>query len=226
VERRIAVVAALPPDGGEHAAINCRLVEELARRPGLAVQAFADRPADAGWTLRQLETPAGVPVHPLAALDAVEDFAGPFDDVVYLLADDAHHTGSLAALRRRRGGIVVAHDAYLAGLYGHAERTGALHEGLGAVARAAYGDLVASGFDADRPLPGPEARRLGILLCRDAAAHCRLLLASPTAAALARLDARAPDRPKIIAVPDDPVALADRIYELLPAAPGWAGSEV
>jgi hypothetical protein len=215
----VAVAAALPPDGGARAASSFRLIEALARRSDLEVHAFADRPGDAGRTPRRLEGPPGVPVHPLAALDAVEDCEGPFDDVVYVLADDAHHTGSLAVLRRRRGGIVVAHDAYLAGLYGHAHRTGALREGLGGVVRAAYGDLVASGFDADRPLPGPEARRLGILLCRDAAAHCRVLLTSPTAAALARLDARAPDRPKIIAVPDDPPVLADQIYDLLPAAP-------
>jgi hypothetical protein len=164
----------------------------------------------------------------LAALEAVEECDGPFDDFVYVLADDEHHTGCLAALRRRRDGIVVAHDPYLAGLYGHAQRTGALREGLGDVVRTNYGELVASGFDADRALPAPEARRLGILLCRDAVAHSRQFVAtSPTAATLARLDARAADRPKIgFVAGGDGAALADRVYELLLGAAPRPGPAV
>ena len=120
------------------------------------------------------------------------------------------------ALRRRRGGIVVAHDPYLAGLYGHAQRTGALHEGLGEVIRASYGDLVASGFDADRPLPGAEARRLGILLARDVLAHCRrLVVTRPSDATLADLDAALADRAKIHLAGAEPAAVADALYEMV-----------
>jgi hypothetical protein len=210
----VAVAAALPPDGGTRAVANAGLIAALARRADLEVHAFADRPAGAGRTTRRPEAPAGVPVHPLAALEAVEECDGPFDDVVYLLADDEHHTGCLAALRHRRDGIVVAHDPYLSSLYGHAQRTGALHEGLGAVVRTNYGDLVASGFDADRPLPAPEARRLGILLCRDTVAHSRLFLTTSAAdAALAALDAAPADRAKIRFAGAEPAAVADILYE-------------
>ena len=79
---------------------------------------------------RELTDPTGVPVHPLAALEAVEGLEGRFDAVVYVVADDADHTGCLAALRRRQDGVVVAHQATLSELYGHAARSGALADGL------------------------------------------------------------------------------------------------
>jgi len=220
--RRVAVCAALPPDGGDRAGANRALVEALGRRADVDVHAFADRPTGAGRARRTPAPIPGVTVHPLAALDAVEEYAGPFDAVVYVLADDVHHTGCMAALRRRRDGIVVAHDAYLSDLYGHAERSGALPQRIGAVVRAAYGDLVASGFDADEPVTATEARRLGILLARDAVACSRLFLtAGPGAAALVRLDARAGDRAKVEGVAvtggadDHGRALGDRLYEWL-----------
>ena len=115
-------------------------------------------------------------VHPLAALEAVEGLDGRFDAVVYSLADDDHHTGCLAALRRRRDGVVVARDVALAGLYGHAARSGGLADGLAGTIRAAYGEAVHPGVGAGDIAPGREARRLGILLTRDVLAHCRGLL--------------------------------------------------
>jgi glycosyltransferase involved in cell wall biosynthesis len=209
---RLAVAAALPPDGGPRAAWNRQLLEELSRRPDVEVHAFTDRPATAGREPAKPDVPAGVSVHPLGSLEAVERCDGPFHGVVYVLADDEHHSGTLAALRRRRDGVVITHDAYLSDLYGHAERTGALHEGIGQIVRASYGDLVASGFDADRPLRAEEARRLGILFGRDAVAHsARFIASSVRIGDLVRLDAAAGDRPKIT-VADGAAAVADEIY--------------
>jgi hypothetical protein len=205
-------VTALPPDGGPRAAWNRQLLEELSRRPGVDVHAFADRPASAGREPGKPDVPAAVSVHPLGSLEAVERCDGPFHGVVYVLADDDHHSGTLAALRRRRDGVVITHDAYLSDLYGHAERTGALHERIGRIVRASYGGLVASGFDADRPLPPEEARRLGILFSRDAVAYsARFIASSASIGDLVRLDAAAGDRPKIT-VADSTAAVAAEIY--------------
>ena len=172
---------------------------------------------------RPLADPAGVPVHPLAALEAVEGLHGRFDAVVYVVADDADHTGCLAALRRRRDGVVVTHSAMLSELYGHAARSGGLADGLEGTIRSAYGDGVHPGVGAGGAIPRAEARRLGILLTRDVLAHChRLLVTGETDAALADLDAAPGDRARIQLVGPDPAAVADALYEFVSAS-GAAG---
>ncbi|HYH47994.1 MAG TPA: glycosyltransferase, partial [Acidimicrobiia bacterium] len=220
---RLAVAGALPPDGGSRAADNRALLDALARRVDVELHAFADRPAGAGRDRQKPDVPAGVAVHPLGSLEALERADGPFDGVVYILADDEHHCGTLAALRRRRDGLVVAHDAYLSELYGHAERSGALHEGIGEVVRVAYGDLVASGFDADHPIPAGEARRLGILLSRDAVASSRRFVVPPGVAGLVRLDTPERDRSKVV-VADGAAATADAIYRFFAGGGADAGA--
>ncbi len=214
---RVALVAPWPPDGGGWADWSYRLAGELAGHPTVDVHVFADRPATAGREVRRLEGPPGVVVHPLGALEAVEELEGDFDAVVVLLADDEFHTGSLAALRRRAGSdarsIVVAHDVRLAVVYGHAARSGGLPEGLEELIRTAYGEGVAPGVGADNVLSAEEARRRGILLTRDALAHSeRFLLTSENAAAVARLEAHPADRAKIDVVDADPAGLADALY--------------
>jgi len=187
-------------------------------RADVEVHAFADRPPGAGRERRPLVAPAGVPVHPLAALGAVESLRGPFDAVVYALADDEHHTGCLAALRRRRDGVVVAHQVALSELYGHAARSGALADGLDGTIRSAYGDGVHPGVGAHGVLPQREARRLGILLARDVLAHCRrLVVTRPSDATLADLDAAPADRAKVQLAGGDPTAVAEALYELVSA---------
>jgi len=234
--RRVAFAAALPPDGGEGGRWNSAVLAALAARPDLDVHAFADRPAGgefeqsafvAGRPRRELSRPAGVPVHPLGSLEAVEGLEGRFDAVVYVVADDADHTGCLAALRRRRDGVVVAQSASLAGLYGHAARSGGLPDGLDGTIRSAYGQGVHHDAGAHGRLPLAEARRLGIVLVRDVLAHChRLLVTRPTDAALADLDAHPADRAKIQQCGGDPAAAADALYELLSAGAerGTAGA--
>jgi len=155
-----------------------------------------------------------VPVHPLAALEAVEGLDGRFDTVVYALADDAEHTGCLAALRRREDGVVVAHDATLAGLYEHAARSGALADGLAGTIALAYGEAVHPGVGAHDRLPAGEARRLGLAMTRDVLARCRrLVVTRPSDATLVDLDARPADRGKIRQAGEDPAAVADALYE-------------
>jgi hypothetical protein len=184
------------------------------------VEVFADRPAGAERRVRRLEGPPGVVVHPLGALEAVEELEGDFDAVVYLLADDEFHTGALAALRRRAGSggrsIVVAHDVRLAGLYGHAARSGGLPEGLEGLIRSVYGDGVAPGVGEGDVLSADEARRRGILLTRDALSHAgRFLVTSEIDAALARLEATPADRAKIDVVDPDPAGAARALYSEL-----------
>jgi glycosyltransferase involved in cell wall biosynthesis len=174
---------------------------------------------------RRLSGPGGVIVRPLAALEAVEGLGGAFDAVVYVVADDADHTGCLAALRRRRDGVVIAHQAGLSDLYGHAARSGGLAGGLQATIRAASGDGVHPGVGAGDRLPTAEARRLGILLVRDVLAHChRLILRRPADAALADLDAAPEDRVKIQLAGTDPGAVAAAVYELVSAGGADRGS--
>ena len=220
--RRVAFAAALPPDGGDTGDWSREVLAALAARPDLEVHAFADRrPAGefeaAAFTgrppARRLNGPAEVIVHPLAALEAVEGLGGRFDAVVYVVADDADHTGSLAALRRRRDGVVVARDVDLAGLYGHAARSGALAEGLAGTIQGAYGDAVQPGVGVHGLLPAGEARRRGLLLTRDVLARCRrLVVTGPSDASLADLDAAPADRDKILLAGPDPVAVADALY--------------
>jgi hypothetical protein len=136
----------------------------------------------------------------------------PFDAVVHCLAGDGDDAGSLASLRHRGDGIVVAHDVHLAGLYRRAARAGALPGGLAEVIRRTYGDAVMPGVGAHDSLTDGEARRLGILLCRDAVARSRrFLVVAPADATLARLDAHPADRHKVEGVGGDPAAVADRV---------------
>ena len=101
--RRVGFVGPLGSGGGPVGQWNQTFLERLAQHDDLDVRMFSER---------------------TAGLEA------PYDDVVYSLADDDHHTATLAALRRRKDGIVVAHDAYLSDLYVQAARTGDLPGGL------------------------------------------------------------------------------------------------
>jgi hypothetical protein len=247
----VAFAAALPPDGGEAGSWNAAVLAALAANADLEVHAFADRPlgsdiehaafadrrssgtggvprerridgtSGAGRPRRTLAGPTGVPARPLAALEAFEGLEGRFDAVIYVVADDGDHTGSLAALRRRRDGIVVAHSATLSELYGHAARSGGLADGLEGTIRSAYGDSVHPGVGAHDTLPRTEARRLGIVLARDVLAHChRLLLTTGTDAAVADLDAAPADRAKVQLAGGEPDAVALALYGLVSAAGG------
>jgi len=192
------------------------------------VHAFADRALGADIEhaafagrrpRRDLGGPSGVTTHPLAALEAVEGLDGRFDAVVYVVADDADHIGCLAALRRRRDGIVVAHQATLSELYGHGARSGALAEGLEGTISAAYGEAVQPGVGAHDTLPRAEAHRRGLVLARDVLAHCRrLVVTNPGDATLADLDAVPADRVKVRLAGDEPDAVAGALYELVSAA--------
>jgi glycosyltransferase involved in cell wall biosynthesis len=218
---RIAFVGPLPPDGGPAGPWNARLLEALAGRPGVSVSAFTGRTATADRDVaagRAPEAPAGVTVRPLGSLDAVEGLRGPYDAVVYSLADDEHHTGALAALRRRRDGVVVAHDVALSDLYTRAARTGALPDRLDGMIRAVYGPAARPRLGARNRLPRAEGHRLGILFARDVLAHCRaMLVARAVDAGLADLDAAPADRAKIRLVGQEPAEVAGAVYELVSA---------
>jgi hypothetical protein len=213
---RVALVGPLPPDAGAVGKWNVRLLEELAARGDLDLNAFADRPADAARELRRLQSLPGITVRPLASLEAVERLGDSFDAVLYSLADDRDHTGSLAALRRRNDGFVIAHDVDLSDLYGEAARSGAIAEGFRGVIRSTYGPEVLRGAGYPDTLSKGDARRFGIFFARDVLSHCRrLLVQSPADAALADLDAAPADRPKVHLTGPDPESVAAAVHELV-----------
>ncbi|MCA1842984.1 MAG: hypothetical protein LC792_07290, partial [Actinobacteria bacterium] len=212
---RVAVVAPLP-SSGDAGDWNAALITELANDPDLEVSAFVERPDGTAERATAPVAPSGVAAAPLAGLEPAEGAHGPFDAVVYCLADDEHHTGSLGLLRRRRDGIVVTRSAHLATLYSAAARAGALPEGLHCTIAEAYGDAVIPGAGAHGTIDAGEARRLGVLLIRDVVAHSRrVLVTDPTEAALARLDAGRDCRDRIDAVDDDPAALVRALKSLV-----------
>jgi len=215
-QARVAVVAPLPPAAGAAGEWNAELITELARDPGLAVFAFAERPRGTEQRPDPPVAPPGATAVPLAALEPVETLQEPFDIVIYCLADDEHHTGSLAALRRRGDGIVVSRSAHLAGLYASAARSGALDENLQQSIRRTYGDAILPAAGAHDTIDAAEARRLGVLMIRDVATHARrLLITDPTEFALARLDAGSGRRDRIEAVGDTPADVARAVRQLV-----------
>lgn len=216
--RRVAVAGPLPPGGGQFGQWNLDLLQALAERPDLEVTAFADRPLGRGRKQDPIDAPEGVALYPLGALDAVEGLTGSFDTVIYLLADDEHHIGCLAALRRRKDGVVVAHQVALSELYGQAARSGALPGGLLQTVKDAYGGGVHPGVGAHDWLPQAEARRLGILLVRDVLSRCRrLLVTRPLDHTLGDLDAAPEDRTKIHLVEGGALGVAEALYEVVSA---------
>jgi glycosyltransferase involved in cell wall biosynthesis len=192
---RIAFAGVVGAGAGPQAEHDRALVEALAEHGD--VRLFVDRvePADAG--------PAGIPTHPVANLGAVEALRGPFDLVVYSLADDDHHTGCLAALLRRPG-VVLAHDVRLPRLYEAAAAGGALETGLGATLTRFYGDGVPGRLGETETLAAAEAVRAGVLMVNDVAATAtRLVVTSEDAAALVRLSVPRSEHHKLTVVPAD-----------------------
>ena len=201
---RIAVVTPLPPQPSGVADYSHLLLEELADQA--EVTAFVDGPPHHRAEQRAARAPAGIAVHPAAALEQTEALVAPFDAVVYTLGNSEFHTAALAALHRRPG-IVYAHDVRLTDLYRFAPHQhpralaargpDAFHRTL----HALYADLPPD-LGAGGSLTAEEADHHGILMARDAiAASTHFLATSDYAATLARLDAHPHHRHKVHALP-------------------------
>ena len=198
---RMAFVSPLPPQPGGVAAYSARLLAAL-RRLG-PVDAFVDGPPHQRDNV--LAAVAGG-ARPLAALPRLEAIDGRYDTVVYNLGNSEFHTGALAMLQRRPG-VVLAHDVCLTNVYRFArwQHPEGVPGGFEAALRRMYGDDVRE----------EHADRWGLLMARDViAASTRFATTSGFAAELARLDARAEHRDRVV---DLPFAVSDGTIE--PSSP-------
>lgn len=198
-KRRVAFVAPLPPQPGGVADYSAKLLGALRAREDVEVDAFVDGPPHhRGAVLAAQGT------RPLAALDRVEALAGRYDDVVVALGNSEFHTGGLALLRRRPGCTVLAHDVRLTTLHRFApwQHPDGAPGGFAATLHRMYDGALPDGLGERGELATDETERWGLLMARDViAASARFLTTSSFAAELARLDARAEDRPKIAVTP-------------------------
>ena len=138
---------------------------------------------------------------PLAALSRVEALKGRYDQIVYALGNSEHHTGALAALRRRPG-IVLAHDVRLTNLYrfAHWQHPDAIPDGFHRGLHRLYPDRLPPRLGEHGRIDEEEAERWGVFMAREVISMSeRFVTTSAFAADLARLDAGALDRANVMA---------------------------
>ncbi|MGD0945313.1 MAG: glycosyltransferase [Acidimicrobiales bacterium] len=185
--RRVAIVSPFPPLPSGIADYSFRLVEELAALGDLDIDCFAD---GLDRSPRPSSAPAGLAIYDARFLSTVEAATAGYDQVVYVLGNGEFHTAALASLRRR-GGIVLAHEVRLSGLYRFAaDSTVAVPDGVAGSIRRIYGPLLPEGLAASGEVTAVEAERYGLLMAREVIALAdRFLVTSAAAARLARVEA-------------------------------------
>jgi glycosyltransferase involved in cell wall biosynthesis len=192
---RVAYVSPLPPQSSGIADYSFRLLEPLAEP--FEVDAFCDPVFGAG------KAPAGVRVSATGHFAAVEAIRGGYDHVLICLGNSEHHALSLDLLRRR-GGIVLAHDVRLSGLYAFCsdQRPEVEPRPFAKVLRAMYGGALPPGLGEQGWLDPEEADAHRIFMAREAIALSeRFFVHSAAAQQLARSDALAVDRRKVEVAP-------------------------
>ena len=203
--RRIAFVSPLPPVPSGVSDYSGRLIAALAdvAGPDLAIDVYVDGAPHERDLVLAAENPAAASVRPLAALDRVEAFEGPYDDVVVALGNSERHTGALDLVLRRRDVTVLAHDVRLTTLYRFApwQHPGALDGTFADALHRLYPGLPDS-LGRDGSITATDAERWGVWMARDLI-RCakRFVVMSQFAANVAALDADPGDRDKIAAVP-------------------------
>jgi glycosyltransferase involved in cell wall biosynthesis len=194
--RRIAFVTPLPPIRSGIADYSYRLLAELVRH--CDVDVFVDQE-----DLSTIEIPAGAFLERLRMFDLSERARGGYDKVVIALGNSEHHASALALLRAR-GGVVLAHDVRLTGLYGWcaAVRPELEPRGFRGALEAMYGWRVPPELGLEGGIDYESADRYGVYMAREVIAFCeQFLVHSRYAAQLARLDAAAADLSKIEILP-------------------------
>jgi glycosyltransferase involved in cell wall biosynthesis len=189
---RIAVVTPLPPQRSGVADYSFRMLSQLV--------AHCDVDAFVEVDPREVEAPPGVSVDHIHRFDTKERVRAGYDSVVYCLGNSEFHAETLALLRRRRGGVVLAHDVRLSGLYSWtaAHRSHLLPFGFLDALRSMYGHRVPAPVGESGWLDYDEADRHGIYMAREAIGLAdRYLVHSRYAAQIARLDAGPGDEHKV-----------------------------
>jgi len=189
---RVAVVSPLPPQRSGIAGYTYRMLTQLV--PYADVDAFVETDPS------EVEAPSGVSVDYISRFDMKERVRAGYDSVVFCLGNSEFHAEALALLRRRRSGIVLAHDVRLTGLYSWtaAFRPELLPFGFQDSLRSMYGHRIPSKVGHSGWLDYDEADRHGIYMAQEAMGLAdRYLVHSDHAAQIARLDAAPGDDAKV-----------------------------
>jgi glycosyltransferase involved in cell wall biosynthesis len=189
---RVAVISPLPPQRSGIAKYTYEMLEGLSQH--CDVDAFVE--TDAG----EVSAPVGVSVEHIARFETRERVRAGYDSVVFCLGNSEFHAGALSLLRKRRSGVVLAHDIRLTGLYGWtaAFRPELLPFGFLDSLRSMYGGRIPPEVGASGWLDWDEADRFGIYMAREVIGLAdRYLVHSDYAAQVARLDAAPGEERKI-----------------------------
>ena len=190
--KRIAFVTPLPPILSGVADYSYRQLAELARY--CDIDAFVDHE-----DLSELVVPPGVVVERLRLFDLAERARGGYDEIVFALGNSEHHAAALALLRGR-GGIVLAHDVRLSGLYWWTAtmRPDLEPRGFRGALAAMYGHKIPPELGVEGGVDYESADRYGVYMAREVIGLAeRVIVHSRYAAQIARLDAAPGDEGKI-----------------------------
>lgn len=192
---RVAYVSPLPPQRSGVADYSYRLLAPLA--------GYCDIDAFADMSLGDAQAPAGVHVSAVTKFDVVERIRSGYDCVFVCLGNSEHHAEALGLLHHR-GGIALAHDVRLSGLYAFcADRRPDLeHRSFSEALREMYGAQLPPELAKRTWLDPVEADSHGVFMAREAIASAdRFIVHSEYAAYLARSDAAPEHRRKIQVAP-------------------------
>ena len=189
---RIAVVAPLPPQRSGVADYTYRMLEQL--RMHCDIDAFVETdPAE-------VDPPSGVSVERVSKFEVKERVRAGYDSVVFCIGNSEFHAEALELLRRRRSGVVLAHDVRLSGLYSWtaAFRPELLPHGFLDSLRSMYMHRIPPDVGLTGWLDYQEADRYGIYMAREVIGLAdRYLVHSDYAAQIAMLDAPPGDERKV-----------------------------
>ena len=192
---RIAYVSPLPPQRSGVADYSYRLLERLSRY--CDIDAFVDR------ALGEQEGPPGIRVGAIAHFEMFEHLRGGYDRVLICLGNSEHHAAALDLLRRR-GGVVLAHDIRLVGMYAYASlhRKDLEPRTLSEILCEMYEGKIPDEIGQSGSIALEDVDAHHIFMAREAiAAADRFAVHSEYAAHLARSDAAVADRHKVCVAP-------------------------
>jgi glycosyltransferase involved in cell wall biosynthesis len=186
------VISPLPPQRSGIAHYTYRMLDQL--REHCDIDAFVEtEPAE-------VEAPTGVSVERVSKFELKERVRAGYDAVVFCLGNSEFHAEALDLLRRRRSGVVLAHDVRLSGLYSWtaAFRPELLPHGFVDSLRSMYAHRVPPAVGLTGWLDYREADRYGIYMAREAIGLAdRYLVHSDYAAQIAMLDSAPGDERKV-----------------------------
>ena len=158
---RVAVISPLPPQRSGIAKYTYEMLEGLSQH--CDIDAFVETDP------REVSAPVGVSVDHIARFETKERVRAGYDSVVFCLGNSEFHAEALSLLRKRRSGVVLAHDIRLTGLYAWtaAFRPELLPFGFLDSLRSMYGGRVPPEVGVTGWLDWDEADRFGIYMARE-----------------------------------------------------------